>query len=98
MAKSGCIVKIPVRLEEPGRILIFEVNEVLAFLPTIILGMIAGQLLWGLLFGFVSYFVWLRIKGSKGLYGLHAVRYWFLPKRLRYLPALPDSAITSWRS
>lgn len=96
MSRSESVIDIPIRLEEPGRFFIFEPDEIPVVIIPFFIGLLTQNMIPGIIFAVLSYFGWTRIKGEKGFYGLHAMRYWFFPKSITYLPSFPDSAVSHW--
>ncbi len=96
MARSGSVIDIPTRLEEPGRFLMLEHDEFMVLVLPVFFGFLTQHLIPGILVGGASYFFWSRIKGDQGFYALWSLLYWWLPHSVSGLKSLPDSAVVRW--
>lgn len=96
MSNSGSVIDIPTRLEEPGRVMIFESDEFAVLAAPIVIGLLARSMVTGIIVGVALYFLWTRIKGENGFYALWALLYWAMPRSVSGLKALPESAVMRW--
>ena len=98
MSSSDTVIVIPTRLEESGRFFILSQDEIPVVVVPVVLGLVTQNMFPGLIIAVLAYLGWSRLKGEGGFYALHAIRYWYFPKALSYLPSLPDSAVSRWNA
>ena len=91
------VVKIEQRLQEQARILLFPIDEGLALLAPIGVGLMTQNAIPGIVMGGIIYFLWKRMKGDGGLEQMLAMLYWYLPHTVSPVKHWPDSAVTVWR-
>jgi conjugal transfer pilus assembly protein TraL len=92
------IVAIEQRLQDPPRFLMFSADEAAALGVPILLGVAGKKVVLGIVTGLVLYRLWKALRGDGGLQGLMATIYWFAPRELRLIRALPDSGVIVWRA
>ena len=90
------VIGIAERLQDAPRILLFPLDEGIAFLLPAGLGLMTQHLLPGLLAAVFSYMIWKRVKGEGGLNTMLAAAYWFTPRIFSPCKSFPDSAVTKW--
>ena len=92
------VVKVEQRLQDPPQFFFLPADEAVAAIVPIVFGILGKQIFVGAALGIVSYFIWKRVKGERGLTGLLAVLYWIFPKEITPYKSFPDSAVSTWRA
>jgi conjugal transfer pilus assembly protein TraL len=84
---------IPQHLDMPFKVIIWTLDEVMAFLiPTLLLFIMFNALLTGIVIGIASLKILKKVKGEEGHYFLAYLAYWYLPPIVKY-KATPPSYI-----
>lgn len=91
------VVLIEQRLQEQQRILLFPVDEGLALLAPVGVGIGVQAVVPGIVLGAISYIVWKKLKGDGGLERILALLYWFSPREISPTKFFPDSSVNMWR-
>ena len=87
---------IPKYLDEPMRIILWTIDEVLAFIiPVFLIYVLSNQLLFGILLGLINFLLLKKLKGEQGAYFLRALIYWHLPQIIK-LRKTPPSFIREY--
>ena len=82
---------IPQYLDEPTRIILWTVDELLFFLvPFLILFWGFDQTILGVITGGVLVLALRKLKGEQGHYFLYSVMYWHLPAMVRFKSTPPS--------
>lgn len=93
---SELVVKIPQRLMKPTRFIFWDIDEVAMFGVPAFLGLFARVPITGIIFGFVLFAVWRRLKGNHGISGLLAWLYWWVPDYVSPFRHFPPSHISDF--
>ena len=76
---------MPQALDEPFRIFLLTVDElVLLVAPIIIVGFVLNQMILGFLVGISSLFAIKKMKGEQGHFYLVNLAYWYLPPLIKF--------------
>ncbi len=82
---------IPQYLDEPTRIILWTIDELLFFLiPFLILFWGFDQVILGVAIGVALVFGLRKLKGEQGHYFLYSVMYWHLPAMVRFKSTPPS--------
>lgn len=82
---------IPQYLDEPTRIILWTIDELILFLvPLLILFFGFDQLILGIATGIALVFGLRKLKGEQGHYFLHSLMYWYLPAIVRFKSTPPS--------
>lgn len=82
---------IPQYLDEPTRIILWTIDELILFLvPLLILFFGFDQLILGIGVGVALVFGLRKLKGEQGHYFLHSLMYWYLPAIVRFKSTPPS--------
>lgn len=92
------VIKVEQRLQDPPQFFFVPADEAVAGLVPCVMGILGKQLFVGAIIGVITYFIWKRVKGERGLTGLFALLYWIIPKEITPYRSFPDSAVGSWRA
>lgn len=83
--------RIPQTLDEPLKIALWTMDEVLAFIiPTLVLVIAYNQFLLGSAIGMACMYVLKKIKGEQGHYYIFNVMYWHLPPIVHFKSTPPS--------
>ena len=82
---------IPQYLDEPTRIILWTIDELLFFLvPFIILFFGFNQVILGAITGALLVFCLRKLKGEQGHYFLYSLMYWHLPSMVQFKSTPPS--------
>ena len=82
---------IPQYLDEPARIILWTIDEVIIFLvPFLVLLWGFNQTILGLIIGVVLVLGLKRLKGEQGHYFVYSLMYWHLPAMVRFKSTPPS--------
>lgn len=87
---------IPKFLDEPERFLFWTLDEALALVAPMILGVIVGHTIIGLSIGLVAMLVLRKLKSSGGSKVIKSWLYWHLPSNLIRTKGTPPSYIREY--
>lgn len=90
-------VTIEQKLQAPGRILFFTVDDAVVFAVPFLICFLGRDVLAGAFWGCVAFLVWRRVKGEGGVERLLASVYWYLPPFVAPYRAFPRSDVMFWR-
>lgn len=90
-------VHIEQKLEAPGRLLFFTIDDAAAFLGPAFVGFLSRHLIEGVVVGLIVFFFWRKLKGEGGVESLKAAAYWYLPHEVSPYRSFPRSDVTHWR-
>ena len=91
------VVRIEQKLEAPGRLLFFTLDDAAAFLLPAAIGFLSRHLVEGAVVGVILFIFWRRLKGEGGVERLKAASYWYLPAQVSPYRSFPRSDVTHWR-
>mgnify|MGYP001799523604 CR=1 FL=1 len=91
------VVRIEQKLEAPGRLLFFTLDDAAAFLLPAAVGFLSRHLISGALVGVLAFFLWQKLKGEGGVERLKAAAYWYLPFQVSPYRSFPRSDVSHWR-
>ncbi|MDV4146436.1 type IV conjugative transfer system protein TraL [Shimia sp. FJ5] len=92
------VVKVEQRLQDAPQFFVLPADEAVAAIAPFLIGILAKKLFLGVGLAVISYFIWKRVKGERGLPGLVAAIYWILPREVTPYRSFPDSAVSTWRA
>ncbi len=81
--------RVPQYLDEPFKIAVFTIDELIAFLiPLITLFIFGRYLITGFFVGGVCVYGLRKLKGEEGHYFLFSFLYWYLPevRKMKFIP------------
>ncbi|MFN7097091.1 MAG: type IV conjugative transfer system protein TraL [Gammaproteobacteria bacterium] len=87
---------IPQYLDEPERILLWTVDEALAFIVPFMVGLLVGYQTTGLVLGAISMIAIKKFKSHQGQAHYRRWLYWYFPSRLANVKATPPSEIREY--
>ena len=93
----SAVVKIPQKLQAPKRFLIFAADDFAALCIPVGLGLVIGYTVTGIILGVFLFKLWTRLKGQRGLTGLVAWFYWWMPDFVNPFKSFPASHVDEWR-
>ena len=88
---------IPSRLDEPLKIFIFPVDEVVAVASFFVWGVVSDYKFVGLVLGLIAVSLVRKIKRSEGGRVLRNALYWYLPSGIGGGRSLPPSYVRKWK-
>ena len=93
---SDLVAKIPQKLQEQSRFLMFPTDDVLAFAIPTVLGLAVIRPVLGIALGLGAYKIWTMVKGKRGIVGLMAWLYWWIPKSFSPFKSFPASHVETF--
>ena len=76
---------IPKNLDEPFRIVLLSVDELLLLIvPILLIGFFLNQMIIGFIVGLFAMFAIKKLKGEQGHYYLVNLAYWYLPPIIKF--------------
>ncbi len=87
---------IPRHLDDAPRFLLWSIDEAMAAMLPVFLGIILGIGVLAPILAIISFKSWKRIKGSSVQGVVRRLIYWYYPKEVLGLKATPDSAIRNY--
>lgn len=83
---------IPKYLDEPTKLIIFTIDELVILVIPILIGLFTDKLLLGLTMGFGLMSLLKKLKGEEGHYFIYHLLYWYVPQLVK-LKSTPPSYI-----
>lgn len=83
---------IPKHLDEPAKFLFFTIDELIALVVPLLIGLFSDQLIIGMIMGIGMMYALKKLKGEEGHYYLFHLLYWYMPQFMQ-LKATPNSYI-----
>ena len=81
---------IPQNIDQPIRVYLLTIDELILLIVPIIAGFIFNQMLLGFILGIASA-VWIKkVKGEQGHYYLMNLMYWYLPDLIKFKVTPPS--------